>query len=133
MERVGYPLKVLHGYEPPIAQLLETLGWIRSQEQAHLSALTGTSSARLSLVPLASEVLAELIRRIDPDRVAISAYGLREGLLYRQMPEAMRLLDPLIEVCRHMEAASARTRGSARRSMPGWSGSMPAGPRRSGG
>ena len=23
MERVGYPLKVLHGYEPPIAQLLE--------------------------------------------------------------------------------------------------------------
>ena len=29
MERVGYPLKVLHGYEPPIPQLLETLKWIR--------------------------------------------------------------------------------------------------------
>jgi exopolyphosphatase/guanosine-5'-triphosphate,3'-diphosphate pyrophosphatase len=111
MERTGYPLKVLHGYEPPIPQLLETLAWIRTQEQAHLQALTGTSSARLSLVPLASEVLAELVRKVDPDRVAISAYGLREGLLYRQMPEEMRLLDPLIEVCRHMEAASARTPG----------------------
>ena len=56
-------------------------------------------------MPLAAEVLAELIRRIEPERVAVSAYGLREGLLYRQMPEAMRMLDPLIEACRHMEAA----------------------------
>ena len=43
--------------------------------------------------------------------MAISAYGLREGLLYRQMPEPMRLLDPLIEACRHMEAAAARNPG----------------------
>jgi exopolyphosphatase/guanosine-5'-triphosphate,3'-diphosphate pyrophosphatase len=111
MERVGYPLKVLHGYEPPIPQLLETLAWIRTQDPAKLSALTGTSAQRLSLIPLASRVLAELLRRIEPEAVAVSAYGLREGLLYRQMPEAMRLLDPLIEACRHMEAASARNPG----------------------
>ena len=73
--------------------------------------MTGTSEQRLSLVPLAAEVLAELIRRIEPERVAVSAYGLREGLLFRQMPEAMRLLDPLIEACRHMEAAAARSPG----------------------
>jgi exopolyphosphatase / guanosine-5'-triphosphate,3'-diphosphate pyrophosphatase len=111
MERVGYPLKVLHGYEPPIPQLLQTLKWIREKDQATMSALTGTSPQRLSLVPLASEVLAELVRRIAPRRVAVSAYGLREGLLYRQMPEPMRLLDPLIEACRHMEAAAARSPG----------------------
>jgi exopolyphosphatase/guanosine-5'-triphosphate,3'-diphosphate pyrophosphatase len=111
MERTGYPLKVLHGYEPPIPQLLETLGWIREQDQAQMSAMTGTSTQRLSLIPLASLVLAELIRRIEPGRIAVSAYGLREGLLYRQMPEPMRLLDPLIEACRHMETASARTPG----------------------
>ena len=111
MERVGYPLKVLHGYAPPIPQLLDTLRWIRAQDQAAMSALTGTSQQRLSLIPLASEVLAELIRRVAPERMAVSAYGLREGLLYRQMPEAMRALDPLIEACRHMEAASARCPG----------------------
>ena len=54
MERVHYPLKVLHGYEPPIPQLLESLKWIRDQDQAAMSALTGTSTARLSLIPLAS-------------------------------------------------------------------------------
>jgi exopolyphosphatase/guanosine-5'-triphosphate,3'-diphosphate pyrophosphatase len=111
MERTGYPLKVLHGYEPPVGQLLETLKWIRSQDQAEMSAMTGTSTQRLSLIPLASRVLGELLRRIEPERVAVSAYGLREGLLYRQMPEAMRLLDPLIEACRHMEEASARFPG----------------------
>jgi exopolyphosphatase/guanosine-5'-triphosphate,3'-diphosphate pyrophosphatase len=111
MERRNYPLKVLHGYEPPIADLMETLGWIRAQDQAAMSSLTGTSAARLSLVPLATEVLAELVRRLEPERIAISGYGLREGLLYRQMPEQMRALDPLIEACRHMEAASARMPG----------------------
>jgi exopolyphosphatase/guanosine-5'-triphosphate,3'-diphosphate pyrophosphatase len=111
MERTGYPLKVLHGYAPPIPQLLATLDWIRAQDQSRMSAMTGTSPARLSLVPLAAQVLAELVRRVEPGRVTVSAYGLREGLLYRQMPEAMRALDPLIEACRHMEAASARSPG----------------------
>ncbi len=111
MERTGYPLKVLHGYEPPIAQLVETCRWIRDKDQAAMSAMTGTSMQRLSLVPLASEVLAELVKRVAPARVAISAYGLREGLLFRQMPEAMRVLDPLIEACRHMEAAASRCPG----------------------
>jgi exopolyphosphatase/guanosine-5'-triphosphate,3'-diphosphate pyrophosphatase len=111
MERTGYPLKVLHGYEPPIPQLVESLAWIRAQEQAAMSAMTGTSAARLSLVPLATLALGELIRRIGPERITISGYGLREGLLYRQMPEAMRALDPLIEACLHMEAAAARYPG----------------------
>ncbi len=111
MERIGYPLKVLHGYEPPLAQLIETLDWIAKQDQAAMSSMTGTSTQRLSLIPLASRVLAELLRKVEPEAVAISAYGLREGLLYRQMPEPMRLLDPLIEACRHMEAAAARNPG----------------------
>ncbi len=111
MERRAYPLKVLHGYEPPIPDLVTTLGWIREQDLGALSAQTGISAGRLSLVPLATEVLAELLRRIGPERVTISGYGLREGLLYRQMPERVRMLDPLIEACRHLEATSARQPG----------------------
>ncbi len=111
MERTDYPLKVLHGYEPPLDQLRETLAWIAAQEQATMQALTGTSAARLSLVPLASLVLAEVLRRIGPERVAISSYGLREGLLYERMPAQMRARDPLVEACLHMEASSARAPG----------------------
>jgi len=111
MERTGYPLKVVHGYAPDLRRLAETLKWIPGQSAGDLNALTGTSQARLSLVPHAAPVLAELIRRVGPERVVFSGYGLREGLLYRQMPEEMRALDPLIEACLHTEAASARTPG----------------------
>lgn len=111
MERRDYPLKVVHGYQPPIPEFLETLAWIPDQDLSALSSQTGTSMARLSLVPRATEVLAELLNHIEPERVAISAYGLREGLLYRQMPETVRQLDPLIEVCRYMEAGAARQPG----------------------
>ena len=111
MERVDYPLKVLHAYEPPVGQLLETCRWIQARDQSAVAAMIGTAVQRGPLLPLASEVLAELLRRIAPERVTISAYGLREGLLYRQMPEAMRGLDPLIDTCRHMEAVAARCPG----------------------
>ena len=33
--------------------------------------MTGTSEQRLSLVPVAAEVLAELVRRFAPERVAV--------------------------------------------------------------
>lgn len=111
MERVNYPLKVLHAYEPPVEQLIETCRWIQSRDQGAMAAMVGTALQRVPLLPLASEVLAELLRRIAPERVIVSAYGLREGLLFRQMPEAMRSLDPLIEACRHAEATSARCPG----------------------
>ena len=111
MERSDYPLKVVHGYTPDTKGLAETLKWIPNQSSGDLNTMTGTSQARLSLVPFAAPVLAELIRRIEPERVIFSGYGLREGLLYRQMSKEMRALDPLIEACLHTEAASARTPG----------------------
>jgi exopolyphosphatase / guanosine-5'-triphosphate,3'-diphosphate pyrophosphatase len=111
MLRAEYPLTVLHGYEPPIEQLLETLAWIPKQDLATVSTRTGTSMARLSLIPLVAPVLAELIRRLSPSSVAISTYGLREGLLYRQMPESMRERDPLVEAARHMEKHKSRVPG----------------------
>ena len=75
MERVGYPLKVLHGYEPPVPQLLETLRWIRDKDEAALSAMTGTSEQRLSLVPLARRRAG---RAGPPDRAgAGGGLGLR--------------------------------------------------------
>ena len=106
MERIGYPLKVLHGYEPPIAAAArDAATGSAKQDQAAMSSMTGTSTQRLSLVPLASRGAGRAAAaRSSPRRVAVSAYGLREGLLYRQMPEPMRVLDPLIEACRHMEA-----------------------------
>jgi exopolyphosphatase / guanosine-5'-triphosphate,3'-diphosphate pyrophosphatase len=65
----------------------------------------------MELVPLACEVLRELVTIFKPREIDVSSYGIREGLLYEQMPEKLRARDPLIEAARMAEATSARMPG----------------------
>jgi len=114
MDRRGYPLKVLHEYRMTPKAILDTVRYIGETDIAELRSRTGTSEARMRLVPLAAEVLKPLVRSLQPKEVAVSSYGIREGLLYEQMSEALRHRDPLIEAARHSEAQSARIPGFGR-------------------
>jgi len=111
MERRGYPLKVLHEYEMTTKSIRKTLDWIDENSVAELRARTGISNDRMSLVPLASRVLRQLVHVFGPKRIFVSSYGIREGILYEQMPTALRARDPLIEACSFMEKSSARIPG----------------------
>jgi exopolyphosphatase/guanosine-5'-triphosphate,3'-diphosphate pyrophosphatase len=114
MERRGYPLKVLHEYRMTPQGILDTIKYIGKTDLEALRASTGTSMERLRLVPHAAEVLRALVRKLKPREIAVSSYGIREGLLYEQMSEALRKRDPLIEAARHSEAQSARMPGFGR-------------------
>ncbi len=111
MERRNYPLTVLHEYRMTERNLLDTLDWIAANDAAVLRARTGTSSERMELVPLASEVLRQLLAVFKPSEIDVSAYGIREGLLYEQMPQMLRERDPLIEAARMAEMTQARIPG----------------------
>ncbi|THD82177.1 Ppx/GppA family phosphatase [Aliigemmobacter aestuarii] len=111
MERRNYPLTVLHEYRMQPKSLLDTLDWIASSDLAVLRGRTGTSAERMELVPLACEVLRELIDILKPSEIDVSSYGIREGLLYEQMPDRLRARDPLIEAARATEATQARVPG----------------------
>ncbi len=111
MARRGYPLHVLHEYKMSAEQMIETAAWAAAQAPEKLSEITETSMARLKLVPLAAQVMQGLIEVLKPSEIAISSYGIREGMLFEAMPPAMRGLDPLIESCRYMEATNARFPG----------------------
>ncbi|TCP62183.1 Ppx/GppA phosphatase [Rhodovulum bhavnagarense] len=115
MERQGYPLTVLHEYRMTRKSLLTTLEWIGANNPDELRARTGISSDRMALVPYAGEVLRQLVSVLKPGEIAVSSYGIREGLLYEQMPAELRARDPLIEACRFAEAASARLPGFGKR------------------
>jgi exopolyphosphatase/guanosine-5'-triphosphate,3'-diphosphate pyrophosphatase len=114
MERRRYPLKVLHEYRMTPQGILDTIKYIGKTDIDDLRARTGTSAERMRLVPLAAEVLRVLVRKLKPREIAVSSYGIREGLLYEQMSEALRSRDPLIEAARHSEAQSARMPGFGR-------------------
>lgn len=114
MVRRGYPFAVLHAYRMTRGSLNKTIDWINDQEIEHLISYGETSSERMRLVPMASLVLRSLLKAIKPSKIYLSSYGLREGLLYEQMPPAMRSLDPLIVACTQMENSMARFPGFGR-------------------
>jgi exopolyphosphatase/guanosine-5'-triphosphate,3'-diphosphate pyrophosphatase len=111
MERRNYPLTVLHEYRMTPRGLDDTLDWLAATDLAVLRGRTGTSAERMELVPLACEVLRELLLVFKPSEIDVSAYGIREGLLYEHMPERLRARDPLIEAARMAEVVQARIPG----------------------
>ncbi|MCZ4351084.1 Ppx/GppA family phosphatase [Roseovarius aestuarii] len=111
MERRGYPLHVLHEYRMQPKSVSETLLYLQSMDPETLRLRAGVSAGRMALVPQAAEVLREVVRRFRPRDIAISSYGIREGMLYEQMPQMLRDRDPLIEACRFTETKDARLPG----------------------
>jgi len=115
MERRNYPLTVLHEYRMTPKGLTDTLDWLQVADLAVLRGRTGTSAERMELVPLACEVLREILRTFAPSEIDVSAYGIREGLLYEHMPQKLRARDPLIEAARMSELVQARIPGFGRK------------------
>ncbi|MCA0869355.1 Ppx/GppA family phosphatase [Seohaeicola saemankumensis] len=111
MARRGYPMKVLHEYRMTTKSVRETRTYIEQSDLNELRSRCGVSAARMALVPYAIDVLARLVRTFKPKDIAISSYGIREGLLYEQMPQRLRDRDPLIESCYFAESKDARLPG----------------------
>ncbi|MGR3322449.1 MAG: exopolyphosphatase [Pseudooceanicola sp.] len=114
MDRRGYPLHVLHEYRMTAKSVRETAKYIAEQDFDALRGRCGISKDRMALVPMAAEVLAEVVRSFRPRDIAVSSYGIREGMLYQQMPQKLRDRDPLIESCRFAEKKDARLPGFGR-------------------
>ena len=114
MERRAYPLNVLHEYRMTAEDVAATAAFIAENDLEELRQRCGLSAQRMALVPLAIEVLIGLLDRFTPYDIAISSYGIREGMLYEQMPDELRRRDPLIEACRHAESKDARLPGVGR-------------------
>lgn len=114
MERHQYPLHVQHEYRMTRKSIRTTIEWIAARDLDELRISTGIAEARMALVPLAAEVLLGLIRELRPNEIAISSYGIREGLLYEEMPPELRRRDPLIEACRFAEHKDARRPGAGK-------------------
>ncbi|WP_068113777.1 Ppx/GppA family phosphatase [Tropicimonas marinistellae] len=111
MVRKDYPLSVLHDYRMTPKSIRATLDWVAGQDLEQLRQTARLSSARISLVPMAGEVLRRLLATFHIREVVTSGYGIREGLLYEQMPHRIRSRDPLIEAARYSELTSARLPG----------------------
>ena len=99
MRMSGYPLQIVHQYEMSRADALDAARFLSRQSRTSLETIEGVSKKRLETLPHAAMVLEALIEQLGIERIAVSAYGLREGLLFEGMPPETQRLDPLIEGC----------------------------------
>ena len=99
MRMQGYGLHVVHQYEISAAEALSVARLVSRQSKSSLERIQGMSKKRLETLPHAAVLLEALVEQLKFDRVAFSAYGLREGLIFEAMSETLRRRDPLVEGC----------------------------------
>jgi len=104
MRMSSYPLEIIHQYEMTRREALEAARLISHQSVRSLERIEGISRRRLETLPHAAAVLEGLVDTLGVDRVVLSAYGLREGVLFEAMSPACRAEDPLIEGCAALSA-----------------------------
>lgn len=109
MEEAGYPLHVLHGYQIPRTRALKLCKVVAQLSRKSLDKMKIVSRRRAESLPYGAVVLERLLLATDLREVVISAYGLREGLLFEQLSADERARDPLIEFAAATNARISRT------------------------
>ncbi len=109
--KTGYPLPVLQGYTLPYAEALRAADWAADLTPKQFAEASGSSERRAAAAPRAVRALAHVIRRLRPEAVTLSVYGLREGVLWEYLSPELRAEDPLIHAARETEAKRGRMPG----------------------
>jgi exopolyphosphatase/guanosine-5'-triphosphate,3'-diphosphate pyrophosphatase len=104
MRMSGYPLEIVHQYEMTRREALEAAKVVSRQSPKSLERIEGISRRRLETLPHAAVVLEGLVTTLGIERLVLSAFGLREGVLFEAMPKDERALDPLIAGCSALSA-----------------------------
>lgn len=113
MHLVGWPLSVLGDYAFSADEARRLKTEVPALGIAQLVAMPGVKPARAMQLDDAAALLAVLATELAPAQIVISAFGLREGLLFEQLDPAARALDPLIEGVRHAVAGQEQVPGHA--------------------
>ncbi len=114
MEELEYKLHVLHNYDIPAARALKLTRVVSNLSRKSLDKMKVISRRRAEALPFGAIVLEQLLVATGLERVVISAFGLREGLLYDQLSAEERAKDPLIAFASATNARISRTPNHAR-------------------
>jgi exopolyphosphatase / guanosine-5'-triphosphate,3'-diphosphate pyrophosphatase len=121
MLSTDYPISIMHEYSVAAPEFRGFLDEVGSPRIDKIRGYGSLGKSRRALVPYGAIVLAELIDRIQPARVSISAYGVREGYLYGLLNEADRIADPLLIAADEFAVLRARSPRHARE-LAQWTG-----------
>jgi exopolyphosphatase/guanosine-5'-triphosphate,3'-diphosphate pyrophosphatase len=105
-----HPIGVLHHHEMSRADVLRVVDFVRTQSKKSLEKFEEAAAKRAEALPYASVVMERLLRWGGFERVILSAFGLREGVLFEKMSDAARAVHPLIASAEAFGAPTVRAR-----------------------
>lgn len=104
MDRLGWPIDDPHGFELDPGEALRLIRPLLKRKADTLVPPSGVSNARMQSLPDTAALLAVLIRRLAPGKLVFSGWGLREGVIFEDLPVAVRGQDPLVAGMTHFVA-----------------------------
>lgn len=108
-QRTLYPMKTLQGYSLSGQAASDLAHWASHEGISTLLDWAGMRRKRAETLPYSGLVLSRLLKFIQPERVTISIAGLREGLVYDNLPEAARARDALLDGCQDFARGTLQT------------------------
>jgi len=105
-----HPLGVLHHYEMSRGEVLKLTDLVRKQSRRSLEKLEEAAAKRADTLPYAATVLERVVQVGGFERVILSAFGLREGVLLERMSREALAQNPLIAATEALAGRWAHTR-----------------------
>ena len=96
LHETDHPLPIVHGHRLTPVRIAALEQIIATTPPLELKARSGLSSSRLGALPAATVILDAMFDVFEAPDVVVSSFGLREGLLFRDLDPATRAQDPLI-------------------------------------
>lgn len=106
----NHPLGVLHHHEMSRGEALKVVDAVRKQSRRSLERLEEAAAKRAETLPYAAVVLEHVMQAGQFDRVILSAFGLREGVLLERMSAEALAVHPLIAAAEALAGRWTRTR-----------------------
>ena len=111
MAATDAPVRVAHGYRVEARRMREFAKDLRAMAPRDIARLEGAPPRRAPTLTAAAIVLERLLAALSPQRVTVSALGLREGFLFSRLEKNEQENDPLIEGARAFGVPRARVPG----------------------
>lgn len=102
MEDAGHPIRILHHYEIPREEAIGFAAFLASQSRKSLESMEHVTRRRAEAIPYGALVMERLMKALKLDRIVVSAFGVREGVLFAKLPADERAEDPLNAACRDL-------------------------------
>lgn len=96
MNIMGHPLPIIHNHRILPERLADIRGALQNMTTEELKISARISGQRIPMLPAALLLLDTMISVLGPRKVYVSAFGLREGLLYRDLDPLTQDEDPLL-------------------------------------